>query len=95
MTPTGKPVYSDGLVHVKAQKCETCVFHPGNRMHLKPGRLKDIVDHNRSNGAALTCHDTTFGQADQEAICRGYFDAYGDDPTLALAKAMGLIEEVD
>ena len=41
MTTTG--VFRDGAVHVRAEQCTTCVFHPGNRMRLPPGRLAGMA----------------------------------------------------
>lgn len=91
----GRPTYSRGKIHVMSEMCSTCVFRPGNLMHLQPGRLKELVDVNVGEGAALTCHKTTFGQSDQEAVCRGYYDSQKDRvPALQLAQAMDIIEEV-
>jgi hypothetical protein len=64
-------------VRVQSGRCDTCVFFPGNRMHLEPGRLADLVRVNR--GKWLTCHQTLqivrgYGHA---AVCRGWVDAYG------------------
>lgn len=64
---------------VFAEKCATCIFRPGNPMHLRPGRLKDVVDSNLAAGALLPCHETTHGQADREVMCRGFYDAYGEE----------------
>lgn len=72
---TGKPV-------LQAERCATCIFRPGNPMHLAPGRLAEVVEQNRGTGSLLICHKTTYGQAEREAICRGYFDAYGKDSTV-------------
>lgn len=66
---------------VLSERCSTCVFHPGNRMHLEDGRLADLVNRNISAGALLTCHSTlTYGQHPEhgEAICRGFWDGYRD-----------------
>lgn len=63
---------------VFSEKCDTCIFHPGNRMHLEPGRLADVVKQNSATGSMLICHKTTYGQHPEigETMCRGYFDAY-------------------
>lgn len=62
-----------------SRQCDTCVFRPGNRMDLRPGRLRDLVRNNLAAGAFLICHDTLpYGphpDADQ-AMCRGYWDRY-------------------
>lgn len=90
---TRRPPYREGRVHVLSSRCATCVFRPGNLMRLNPGRLADLVQQNRSRDTALTCH-ATLGQA--EAVCRGYFDAYGDQITpLRLAVVMDVITEQD
>lgn len=57
--------------------CPTCIFRPGNLMHLRPGALKDVVDANLERGTLLMCHTTTYGQADEEVVCRGFYDRYG------------------
>lgn len=79
---------------VWAERCGTCVFRPGNPMALGPGRLAELVAHNRAHGAALICHTTTHGQADREVVCRGWWDAYPDTPSIVvvqrLAAALGL-----
>lgn len=93
---SGKPVYSDGKVHVMSEKCSTCVFRAGNKMNLNPGVLKQMITESVADGAGITCHKTIYGQAEQEATCRGFFDRYADQvPALWLAKSMGVIEEVD
>lgn len=91
-----KPVYADGKVHVMADKCSTCIFRPGNLMGLNAGRVKGMVDESVADGGCIPCHKTTFGQRDQEAICRGFFDAHADRvQALEVAKRLGMIEEVD
>jgi hypothetical protein len=64
-----------------AERCSSCVFRPGNLMSLSPGRLADLVQGNLDNGAALICHQTLdYGDHPEfgEAVCRGFYDAYGD-----------------
>lgn len=91
----GKPVYSDGKVHVMAEKCETCIFRPGNLMHLEPGRVKEMVEGSIADGAGITCHKTIHGGAEQEATCRGFYDSYADQVLVfRMAQAYGIIEEV-
>lgn len=85
--------FRDGRVHVLAERCSTCVFHSGNRMHLSEGRLKDLVQQNLDADSALTCHstlDTWPGDA-PPAVCRGFFDAYETTP-LKWAKRLGMVE---
>lgn len=91
----GRPVYSAGRVHVMAEKCATCIFRPGNPMHLAPGRVKQMVEDSVADGAGITCHSTLYGVAPQEATCRGFYDAHGERVgAFRLATRLGLIEEV-
>ncbi len=32
-----------GKSRLLSRQCDTCVFAPGNRMHLTPGRLRSLV----------------------------------------------------
>jgi hypothetical protein len=51
-------------------------------MHLRPGRLAHLIQQNLNAGAALICHQTlSYGAHPEvgEAVCRGFYDAYGDD----------------
>lgn len=75
-----------GKPRVLAEKCSTCVFRPGNPMHLRPGRLARLVEDNLRAGALLMCHKTTFGQQPEEAACRGFLDAFG--PHVNLVRVM-------
>lgn len=62
-----------------SRKCDTCVFHPGNRMDLQPGRLQNLIESNRREGTMLICHKTIdYGDHPEvgQTMCRGYFDAY-------------------
>lgn len=88
--------YRNGRIHVHANKCDTCVFRKGNPMKLAPGRLAEIIDENLKADTALICHKTTYEQKPDENVCKGFFDAYGDEITaLQIAERMGLIELVD
>lgn len=70
--------FGDDRPAVWAEMCNDCIFRPGNLMQLRPGRLKDVVQSNLATGSLLICHQTTHGQADEEVVCRGFFDRYGD-----------------
>lgn len=88
---TGKP-------RLLTQSCTTCVFHPGNPMNLAPGRLKKLIDHNRSIGAGLTCHQTlSYSETGADrAFCRGFYDAYPDTQVFQIAeRLMGGFTPVD
>lgn len=86
--------FRGGKIHVLKAQCATCVFRPGNRMHLAAGRLKDLITGN--SDSALTCHQTLpYYPGDAEpAICRGFYDKYGDQSyPIRLARELELIVE--
>lgn len=82
-----------------SEKCDTCIFRPGNPMRLQPGRLQDVIRANQEAQTLLTCHKTTYGQHPEigESYCRGYYDSYGERALATrLARTMGLrFTEVD
>jgi hypothetical protein len=90
------PVYiPEQGVRVCREKCSTCIFRPGNLMHLHEGRLKQIVEQTREDDAGnIVCHQTL--DQKQGAICRGFYDAYGEGSMiLRLARMLDAIVEVD
>lgn len=93
----GPGPFRDGTIHTLDEKCSTCVFRPGNLMHLEQDRLKDLVQTNREADTAFACHQTlphNHEYTADPAVCRGYFDAYSEEITpLRMAVAMGLITE--
>lgn len=62
-------------------KCSTCIFRPGNPMHLSPGRVKSMVREAIQNGSqGIICHQTlSYGDNPDfgGALCRGFYDSYG------------------
>ena len=87
--------YRDGRVHVMRERCPTCVFRPGNKMGLDPGRLKGLIDDNREGDSALTCHETLYRAGVDNAICRGFFDLEPKTLPLQLAERMDLVTFVE
>ena len=62
-----------------ASQCATCIFKPGNLMHLNPGRLREITSSFRRGEGYMICHDTvTYGAhpGAGPAVCRGMYDKY-------------------
>jgi hypothetical protein len=72
---TGKP-------RLMREMCATCVFRPGNPMHLRPGRLKQLIQSNTGPEAhGLICHKTLSYSENPHfgaAFCYGFFEKYGD-----------------
>lgn len=82
-----RPVYRDGRVHVCVRMCATCIFRPGNLMHLQPGRVEGMVAEAVGNEGHITCHDTL--DAD-EAVCRGFWDRHRTQ-LLQIADRLGVV----
>jgi hypothetical protein len=68
-----------GLPKVFDEQCSSCIFRPGNPMRLREGRLREVVEANLREGAALICHQTTYEQRPElgEVVCAGWFTRYG------------------
>lgn len=83
--------YRDGKVHVKKALCKTCIFRPGNKMHLEEGRVEGMVKSATEDGGAIICHDTLGTK--ENAVCRGFFNKHKTS-TLQVAERLGFIKEV-
>jgi hypothetical protein len=69
---TGAHVYdaSTGIVRVCDDLCTTCIFHPGNRMDLEPGRVKAMMEVALADEGHIVCHKTL--GTPEPAICAGF-----------------------
>jgi hypothetical protein len=91
-------VFRNGHVHVCAEKCSTCIFHPGNLMDLEKGRVKEMVESTRADDAGtIPCHQTLTEyhgeRSGQNAICRGWWDAYAHESGLCqMAERLGIVK---
>jgi hypothetical protein len=61
-------------VRLCARRCDTCVFRPGNLMHLTPTGLRSLVEAATQARGHITCHDTLLGNERDlpGAVCRGW-----------------------
>jgi hypothetical protein len=66
----GGYVITGSTLRVCADLCSTCIFHPGNRMRLAPGRVKSMVDGAAADEGHIVCHSTL--GTDEPAICAGF-----------------------
>lgn len=57
-------------VRICADRCTTCIFRPGNLMHLAPGRLARLLAQAIAQEGHIVCHDTLGTGAG--SICAGY-----------------------
>jgi hypothetical protein len=65
-------------------------------MHLKAGRVKDLLDENLGADSALTCHETLAGWSEGDrlpAVCRGFYDhpRSVESLPLRLARHLGVV----
>ena len=89
----GDPV--TGKTRLLARQCATCIFRPGNPMHLSPGRLKSMVEQAVADGSYVICHDTLpYGNhpETQPAICRGFVDRYTTWRLQVIGRLFGFVE---
>lgn len=80
----------DGAVFIMRNRCETCIFHPGNRMHLKPGVVAEMKRSADERGTCIVCHEGM--DTPQAAVCRGYYDSH-NSALLQVAERLLLIKE--
>lgn len=85
--------FVDGRVHVRARRCATCIFHPGDLMRLGPDRVAGMVADADTEGTCIPCHSHLYVGAPIEPVCRGYFDRRSS-VLLRLADALGIITYV-
>lgn len=87
--------FRDGQLWVLRERCDSCIFRPGNLMMLNGGTVKSMVDAclaEPSGAGNIPCHHTVIGE---RAICRGFWDGYRDRiGLLQAAERMGLVTEV-
>jgi len=88
-----------GRPRVLREKCTTCIYRPGNLMHLRDGRREEMERDSLANGSWITCHQTLpYGSHPEhgEAICRGFADVHGEESAgIRFAAALGGMVEVD
>lgn len=67
---------SAGRVLLLSERCGSCLF--GLTPAVEPERVREVIRANLANGTLLMCHATLHGQAEAEAMCRGFWDAHRD-----------------
>ncbi|MFG1888102.1 hypothetical protein ACGFIR_09560 [Micromonospora sp. NPDC049051] len=84
-----------GKSRLLSRQCSTCIFAPGNRMHLSAGRLRDLVTEARHRESFIVCHDTLphylYPEA-SPAICRGFADRYRTQALQLIERLFGFVE---
>lgn len=59
-----------------SEMCDTCIFREGNKMHLSPGRVAEMVDETDRNDSNVICHKSKSvgGDIDKDLYCKGSID---------------------
>jgi hypothetical protein len=85
--------FRDGKVHVVRSMCNTCIFRPGNPMHMNDGAVEQMIESALAEDSAIDCHKTL---SCDTAVCAGFAAHHGGDVLpLRLAAALGVIEKVE
>ena len=82
-------VCRNGRMHVQSEMCDTCIFRPGNLMHLEPGHVSGMVREATDNGGCIPCHKTITGK--NQSVCRGFYDLQST-PEIKILTALGLVQ---
>lgn len=81
-------------MRIATAQCTTCIFRPGNKMHLEQGRLATMIATVRATESYVICHDSLDLSPRQQVICHGSFTRI-KTRIIQLAERMGFIEWVD
>lgn len=91
---------------VMAERCESCIFHPGNRMHLRRGRVASMVAECREVGGFIPCHERmTYVDEEEDGepkvdymespVCNGFYEAHGHvSQAVQIAQRLEIVEFV-
>ncbi|MFJ6199130.1 hypothetical protein [Micromonospora sp. NPDC092111] len=78
-----------------SRPCDTCIFNPGNKMHLAVGRLRHLVTETCRQESYIVCHSTLphylYPDA-KPAICRGFADRYRTQALQLMERLFGFVE---
>lgn len=86
------PVHDAAGLHVMRVQCSTCIFRPGNPMHLNPGRVAGMTRATDRDDTNVICHQTL--EQAVGAFCRGSVDRRPGQ-MVRIAGRLGAIVEED
>lgn len=94
---------TDGKLLVLSRPCDTCIFAPGNRMHLEKGRLAGMIQECRERQTFIPCHETMEIEEDDDGethgegpICNGFYEKWGGYSQLVrIFERLGSVRLVD
>lgn len=79
-----------GRLRLLREKCTTCIYRPGNLMHLARDGLAAITA--EAKDSLITCHKTlpfVAPEGERPAVCRGWHDGHGER-----SRAVRIITEI-
>lgn len=79
-------------LRVMSGPCSTCIFRPGNLMHLHPGRVKGMVDAVVEHDGFTPCHKTLSQRP--ATLCHGMTKRHPGQ-IVRVFTDMGYIHEID
>jgi hypothetical protein len=85
-------IFRNGKVHVQKRMCDTCIFRPGNLMHLRPGTVEMMVAESVKDDASIPCLETLDGG---NSVCRGLFRPAQDKGRRKLPNALNWSNGLD
>jgi hypothetical protein len=87
-------VYRDGLLHVRGEPCDRCLFG-ADRLVDGPRARAIIRDARAREGGTFVCHRSQIADVGP-AICSVYFDRFAkEDMLLRLAIAMNIVQRIN
>jgi hypothetical protein len=81
---------------IMKEMCDTCIFRPGNPMHLDEGRLESMVRETDRHDSNVICHQSEglMGNIKGQVWCKGSVDRRAGQ-LIRIAERLGMIKEVD
>lgn len=83
-----RKVFRDDFVHVQRRMCDTCIFRPGNLMHLNEGRVEGMVADAGDDGC-IPCHE--FMDTKTPGVCNGFYSKHRNQ-LLQIAQRLGRVK---
>ena len=85
--------HHSGRTRLLSRQCATCIFRPGNPMHLTPGRLHQLVTDTLRETSYIVCHQTLPGISGAlPGICRGFADRYDTQALQIIRRLVGFTD---
>lgn len=91
-------------MRILTEQCATCIFRPSNLMHLREGRVKQMITDCQTYDTHVPCHETmeyddsdeegnAVGVTDGSPVCRGFYDRYpGVGQMIRISERLNLVE---